>query len=105
MIFSRHKVAPATAPKTANESLARYIGISVLIAAIAFVLAAILHGVAGSDRDGEGLVVLGLSVFAAPMVAFGGAMSFVFRRTIIGEFFGGACLFGAVFFGTLFISG
>jgi hypothetical protein len=105
MNFSRHKITSANAPQTSDQSLAKYIGTSVLIAAFAFVFAAILHGLSGSDRDGQGLVILGLTFFAAPVMAFSGAMSFVFRRTVIGEFFGGACLFGAVFFGTLFISG
>ncbi len=102
---SRRENDTPVVPNTDKESLAKHIGTSVLIAAFAFVLAAIMHGLAGSDRSGEGMVILGLSIFAAPAMAISGAMSFIFRRTLIGEVFGGACLFGAVFFGTLFVSG
>ncbi|MBI2811779.1 MAG: hypothetical protein HYX67_13260 [Candidatus Melainabacteria bacterium] len=104
MNFSWHKNKPATARQTADESPAKYIGTSVLITAFAFLLAAIMHGLSPTDHHEKGLVFVGLMVFAAPIVAVVGAVSFIFRRTVIGELLGGACLFGTVFFGTLLLS-
>ncbi len=68
-----------------------------------FLLAGLMHGASSGDRSGYGMVVLGMTLFGSPFLLGAGALSFVFRRTIVGEVFGGACMFGAVFFGTLLI--
>lgn len=74
--------------------------ISIVVAA--FILAALFRGAAGSDRSGYGMVVLGLTYIGAPVIAVGGGLTFVFRRTVIADWLGGACLFCATFLAALF---
>ncbi len=84
---------------------AKHLGVCAVIAAFAFVLSMLFHGSAGGDRDGEGLVMMGLSIFAVPIVGISGALAFIFRRTIISDILGGVVLFITVFFTTVWLFG
>lgn len=99
MIFSRNH----SSQHTERETRAKHIGTTVLIAAFAFIIGAVLQGLWSGDRSGYGMTVLGMSIFGAPIVCLAGASSFVFRRTPVGDFLGGACLFFTVLFATLYV--
>ena len=98
MTFNRQQTAT-----DANGSLSKNILTTAAIAVAGFLLGGLMHGASSGDRSGYGMVVLGMTLFGSPFLLGAGALSFVFRRTIVGEFFGGACMFGAVFFGTLLV--
>ncbi len=84
---------------------AKHLGVCAIIASFAFLLSVLLHGAAGSDRSGEGMVMIGLSFFAIPIVGISGSLAFIFRRTIISDILGGTVLFITVFFVTVWLFG
>lgn len=88
-----------------DAPLTKHLGVSAVVAAFAFVLAMVFHGAAGSDRSGEGMVMMGLSLFAVPIVGISGSLAFIFRRTIISDVLGGAVLFITTFFCTVWLFG
>jgi len=98
--------SPSHKPFLGETPFRRHLWVTFTIAAAAFMLAVLFHGAAGSDRSGEGMVVLGLPIVTVPIIAASGALSFVFRRVpVISEIFGGICWFGTIFFGTMFVIG
>ncbi len=104
MNSNRNQIATG-APSPSPSSLSKNVLTTAAIAAAGFVLAVLMHGASSGDRSGYGMVVLGMTIFGSPFLLGAGALSFVFRRTVVGEFFGGACMFGAVFFGSLLLFG
>jgi hypothetical protein len=86
---------------TPIPSLLRHIATSALIPLAAIALALILRGGDSGDRSGVGMVVLGTSIFATPVLAVFGSLAFLFRRTVLSDVFGGIFFFGTVFLGSL----
>ncbi|MBI2812290.1 MAG: hypothetical protein HYX67_15875, partial [Candidatus Melainabacteria bacterium] len=64
--------SPSNNPFLGETTFRRHLWVTFTIAAAAFMLAVLLHGAVGSDRTGEGMVVLGLSIAAAPIIAASG---------------------------------
>ena len=84
-----------------SNPLVKHVRPTLLIIAAAFVLAVLFHGAASGDRTGYGYGVMGITMLGAPIMAGAGALAFVFRRTVIADWLGGACLFLATFVGLL----
>lgn len=88
-----------------DTSWQKHLGVCAIIVAFAFLLAVLFHGVSGGDPSGEGLVMMGLSIFAIPIVGISGSLAFIFRRTIISDILGGVVLFITIFFCTVWTIG
>ncbi len=84
---------------------AKHLGLCAIIAAFAFLLSVVFHSASGGDPSGEGMVMMGLSIFAIPIVGISGSLAFIFRRTIISDILGGTVLFITVFFVTVWLFG
>lgn len=97
---------PTKQPYLFGQSpIAKHISTTLFIIATAFFIGATLHGGSGADRSGQGMVMIGLTIVAAPTVAIGGSLAFIFRRTVFSDICGGAILFATVLFGTLYLLG
>lgn len=94
---------PSKAPLFGETPLRRHIWVTFIVAAAAFMTAMLFISAAHGDRAGEGMVMIGLSLFAVPAAAVSGSLAFIFRRTVFADLCGGVVLFLTVFFGVVWM--